>query len=228
MKSSILRLAGVLAFVIVGFAAQAQNSRQYIRENIDEWGQCSNVAITRTNGDVAIYGSNGWAASQVPSGMTAAFRDLHDREKTLKDIVLTEDGSWLILWGGNGYNSEGLTSSLSNKLRQFNDDREELTSVAFNDAGEWAIVGVSHIAASSDAIEDWLLSGLDDYGTLWSVHMTDDSMIAVYENGYKFLGDVPESMKDALRNTDLNVYRAKFAGQSWFFADRNGNYQYNM
>lgn len=228
MKTNILRLAGILAFIIVGITAQAQNSRQYIRESIDGWGSCKNVAITRTNGDVAIYGSNGWSASSVPSGMTEAFRDLHDREKQLKDIVLTEDGNWIILWGGNGYNSEGLPGSLSNKLRQFNDDREELTSVAFNDAGEWAIVGVNHIAASDDDIQDWLLSGLDDYGTLWSVHMTEDSMIAVYEGGYKFLGDVPQGLKDALRETDLNVYRAKFAGQSWFFADRNGNYQYNM
>jgi len=53
-------------------------------------------------------------------------------------------------------------------------------------------------------------------------------MVAVFAGGYKFFGNVPESLKTALKNTKLDVYRLKIAGDSWFFADKNGSYQYNM
>lgn len=69
---------------------------------------------------------------------------------------------------------------------------------------------------------------MDAHGGLWAVCVTDDAMVAVFERGYRFIGDVPYSLKTALQQTKLDVYRLKIAGSAWFFADKRGNYRYNM
>jgi hypothetical protein len=63
---------------------------------------------------------------------------------------------------------------------------------------------------------------------LWAACVTEDAIVAVYADGYQFLGNVPQSLRNALNTTKLDVYRLKIAGTSWFFADKNGSYQYNM
>lgn len=68
----------------------------------------------------------------------------------------------------------------------------------------------------------------DKHGMLWAACVTDDAIVAVYESGYKMLGEDPESLKKALKETHLDVYRLKIAGESWFFADKDGHYRYSM
>lgn len=52
--------------------------------------------------------------------------------------------------------------------------------------------------------------------------------MAVFDRGFLFWGTIPESLKKALRETNLDVRIIKIAGAAWFFADEDGNYQYNM
>ena len=57
--------------------------------------------------------------------------------------------------------------------------------------------------------------------------VTNTGLVAVYENGYKFLGDVPDNLIEKLNETDLDVYRLKFLSDgSYFIADEEGNYVY--
>jgi len=63
---------------------------------------------------------------------------------------------------------------------------------------------------------------------LWAACITDDAAVAVYANGYSFMGNVPSSLKTALEKTKLDVFRLKIAGTSWFFADKDGEYEYSM
>lgn len=70
----------------------AQNSREYIRNAIKGWGECRNVAITRTNGDIALYGRNGCARTNVPSGLNDAITELNNQKELIDDIQLTEAG----------------------------------------------------------------------------------------------------------------------------------------
>lgn len=71
--------------------ANAQSrDRSYIREQISRRGECRNVAITKTNGDLMIYGRNGWAASGCPSGLTDALDELtEDGFRTIGEIPST-------------------------------------------------------------------------------------------------------------------------------------------
>lgn len=202
--------------------------REFIREAIEEYGECRNVAITKTNGDLMLYGRNGWAASRCPDDLTDALDRLNDESEYIDDVQLTEDGNWLILIGNNGFQWNNIPYSLERKLREYNNDGEIVLSVTFNDNGEWIIISEDHFSASNEEIRAWLKQGNEKYGMLWAACLTDDAAVAVYARGYRFMGNVPESLRNALQETELDVYRLKLAGTAWFFADLEGHYRYHM
>ena len=202
--------------------------RQFIREKIKEHNECRNVAITKYNGNLMLYGRNGWAGTGLPSGLSDALHELTDDEEYIDDVQLTENGSWLILWGNNGVRWNNIPYSLETKLREWNRSSEVITSVTFNDAGQWIAVCENYYSASDKWIQDWLKEGFDSYGSLWAVCITDDAMVACYERGYKYYGEVPQSLIEALREETRDVFRIKIAGSSWFYADINGSYRYYM
>ena len=210
------------------FPIYGQNSREYIRDAIKEWGGCKNVAITRTNGDVALYGKNGYACSCVPSGLKESLSKLHQKGELIDDVQLTESGRYIILYGNNGIIWNDIPYSLEQALREYNEDSEVITSITFNDSGDWVVITKEHFSCSHSAITEWLKDGMERYGKIWSVCITDDAMVAVYDQGYKFLGEVPETLKRELQNSNMDVFRLKIAGNSWFFADMHGKYHYNM
>jgi len=214
-------------FLLISAASFGQG-RSYIRQQISEKGQCRNVAITETNGDLMLYGQNGWAGTGLPSGLSSALNELNNKREYIDDVQLTERGRWLILWGDNGFRWSDIPYSLEQKLREYNNQNEVVTSVTFNDAGDWIIISQKYFAASDSRITEWLKDGNEKYGQLWAACVTNDALVVVYAKGYKYLGNVPESLKTALDKTRLDVYRLKIAGSAWFFADKNGNYDYTM
>ncbi len=223
-----IKILSALFLSILLMPAQAQNSREYIRNAIKEWGECRNVAITKTNGDIALYGRNGCARSGVPSGLDKAITELNSDSEFIDDIQLTENGRWLILYGNNGFKWSDIPSSLERQIRKDNDAQEVITSVTFNDAGDWIVITTNHVSASNSNVLDWLQEGMEKYGKVWAACVTDDAMVVVFESGYRFVGNVPDDLKKALKESKLDVYRLKIAGTAWFFADSNGTYHYNM
>ncbi len=203
--------------------------RKFIRDQIEEWGECKNVAMTLTGGDVAIYKTNGWAAQGAPVAMTNKFKELNKTNNLIDDIVLTEKGSWLILWGNNGISSYGTPSGLFPKLQKWNDENEIITSVTFNDNGDWIAITKTKYSASSEKVMNYIRDGENKYGEFWAAHLTNDGMVLCFERGYKFLGNVPSNLKKKLEETKMNVFRIKFLSDgSYFIADFKGNYAYNM
>lgn len=199
----------LISLAIVSIQASAQ-SREYIRNQIERHGECRNVAITEYNGDLMLYGRNGWAATGCPDGLTEALHELNDEEQFINDVQLTNDGSWLIVYGKNGLRWNDIPYSLEQKLRAWNNNNEEITSVTFNDAGDWIAVSTEHIAA------------------VLATCITEDAAVVVYEEGYRFLGDVPQDLKRRLETVSFNVYRVKIAGSAWFISDNKSRYSYNM
>ncbi|WP_251621219.1 hypothetical protein [Odoribacter lunatus] len=224
----IIHILELIILISISSNLSAQNSRAYIREAIEKWGECRNVAITKTNGDLALYGRNGCANAGCPANLSKAIRELNDDNKYIDDIQLTEEGSWLILFENNGFRWHDIPYSLEQKIRKFNNDSEVITSVTFNDAGDWVVVTTNYISSSDERIQNLLKEGMNKHGGLLTVCLTDDALVAVFEKGYRFFGDVPSSLKTAIEQTKLNVFRLKIAGSSWFFANKKGNYQYNM
>jgi hypothetical protein len=229
MLIGIYALCGLLPQMI--FAQEVQDSREYIRNSIKEWGLCHNVAITKTNGDIALTGKNTVAYANIPSSLVDAIQELRNSGENIKDIQLTESGRWLILYGNNGCWWDGLSDddTLLQELQWYNQRGEVITSVTFNDYGDWVVTTENNFSCSDTGIQTWLEEGIEKYGSIWAVSIGDDDcVVAVFKDGYRFLGDIPEDLKKELRNTDLDVFRLKVAGDSWFFADVNGHYKYNM
>lgn len=214
-------------FVLISASSFGQG-RTFIKEQIRKEGECRNVAITKTNGDLMLYGRNGCARTGCPRSLNEALTELNNDKEFIDDVQLTEDGRWLILYGINGIQWNDIPYSLEKKLRKYNEENEVITSVTFNDGGDWIVITTNYFSSSDDRINQWLKDGNEKYGQLWAACVTDDAIVVVFAGGYKFLGEVPYSLKEALRNTSLDVFRLKIAGDAWFFADKNGRYQYNM
>lgn len=208
----------------------AQTSREYIREKIRSTNECKSVAITRTGGDAMLYGRNGYAAKGCPSDFNKALRELHDANEELQDIHITENERWCILYGTNGMRFHNLYNALEEEMRHYNSLNEHITTVTFNDDGDWVIVTQSHFSSSSYEIQEFLMAGCQEYGQLWTVCLTDDALIAVYERGFKFLGNVPSGLREALREagSQHDVYIVKLAGTSWFFSCTDTYWRYNL
>jgi hypothetical protein len=203
--------------------------RKFLRDQIKEWGKCKNVAMTMTGGDVALYGTNGWAAKGAPIAMTNKFKELNKTDNLIDDIVLTENGNWLILWGNNGISSYGTPPSLYEKLKKWNDENDVITSVTFNDDGDWIAITKTKFSASSDKIMNYIKEGEYKHGEFWAAHLTNDGLVLCFEKGYSFLGNVPSNLKQKLNETELNVFRLKFLSDgSYFIADFDGRYAFNM
>ena len=220
-------MALVLMLLINCHSSFAQ-SREYIRNAIEEWGECRNVDITKFNGDLALYGKNGCARSGCPNDLNDAITELNNNGEYIDDIQLTEEGRWLILYGDNGIQWNDIPYSLEQKLREYNQQGEVILSVTFNDAGNWIVITTNYYSASHSEVLNWLKEGNENYGQLWAACVTDDAVVAVFKEGYRFIGNVPETLKEALKKTTLNVFRLKIAGTAWFFADQNGHYHYSM
>lgn len=213
---------------VMPLVMNAQRSREYIRNEISRHGECRNVAITKTNGDLMLYGSNGWAATGCPSSLTEALDELNEEGEYIDDVQLTEKGRWLILYGNNAFRWNYISSSLETEIREYNRRGDVVTSVTFNDDGDWIVISKEHFSASDNRIVEWLKDGLEEYGQIWSACVTDSAIVAVFENGYKFLGDVPSDLKSKLDSVDFDVYRMKIAGTAWFISDGVDEYDYSM
>ena len=207
----------------------AQNSRSYIRNQIKEWGSCRNVAVTLTGGDLALNWNNAYAYSGIPSGLASVIKELHSESEFIDDVQLTENGRWLVLYGNNGFRWNNIPYDLEQTIRRYNNNREVVTSVTFNDKGGWIVISSEHISASTSEVYDWIEDGIEEYGQLWAAHMTNDGLVLCYEGGYKFMGNVPENLKQKLRKTNIDVFRIKFLSDgTYFIADKDGNYSYYM
>lgn len=225
--NKILRLF-FLTFAVLSSSFLFSQSREYIRNAISKWGECRNVAITRYNGDLALYGNNGNARSGLPANLNRALDDLNSKREYIDDVQLTESGRYLVLYGNNGFIWNDIPYSLEQKIREFNSKGEVILTVSFNDNGDWIVITTDYYSSSDSRIQEWMRAGSESLGMIWTACVTDDAVVIVYENGYRFLGNVPQSLKNALNETKLDVYRLKIAGSSWFFADKNGNYRYSM
>ena len=113
-------------------------------------------------------------------------------------------------------------------LKRMNNDREKITSAVLNDDGDWIVISEDSFNASSPELQNLMKEGLSQYGGIYSACLTNNGYIIVYEKGYKSGGDLPSTLGDAISKTTINVYTIKVAGDSWFFADKEGRYQMSL
>ncbi len=219
-------VTAMVVCLLLPIVSEAQNSRQYIKNAISNWGSCRNVVITDTGGDMALNYRNQYAAQGIPTSLGKALEELNEKGEYIDDVQLTEGGRWLILYGNNGFMWNDIPNDLEQALHEYNDNAEVVTSVTLNDYGGWIIISTEHIKSSTEKIRSWIIEGMEQYGGLWAAHLTNDGFALCFERGYRFAGNVSSKLKDELQRTTLNVFRLKFtSGGSYFFADKEGRYE---
>lgn len=75
-------IMALMTVFTVSLFAQNSRGRNYIKQNISEWGGCRNVAITDTGGDLALNGKNDYA-------YTAGIRPWPTRSKSITTMTTT-------------------------------------------------------------------------------------------------------------------------------------------
>jgi hypothetical protein len=216
------------------FAASDQvpvikKNRSEIASAIRSWGKCRLVAITEMNGDIAINGGNGYNSNGLPAAMLNDLKEIRDMKEAIQDISLTERGEYVIIYGNNGIRcSNNIPNAMYEVLKRMNNDREKITSAVLNDDGDWIVISEDSFNASSPELQNLMKEGLSQYGGIYSACLTNNGYIIVYEKGYKSGGDLPSTLGDAISKTTINVYTIKVAGDSWFFADKEGRYQMSL
>ncbi|MBQ8493962.1 MAG: hypothetical protein IJ464_06770 [Alistipes sp.] len=225
---AVIHLLLVAFVVFMPVRALSQNSRYYIKESIEAWGKCRSVAISSYSGNMALTGHNSVAMQDLPEELSLKLREINLAKEYIEDVQITDEGMWIVLYGGGRISHSILPESLIKGMRRFRDAGEKITSVSFNDDGLWIITSESHVLASEQRVTKWLTEGFVDYGRLWSTCVTKYGVVAIYEGGYRYLGEIPDTLKAALSSTKLNIYRLKIIEDAWFFADRDGNYRYKM
>ena len=214
----------LLAALAVTLSINAQ--REHITQHIEKYDQCQSVAITQNNGNAMIFSTNQWMAEGCPNNFTEALYELKVEKQNLQDIHLTELGRWIILYNDNQTRSDLLYENLKQKITNCQEDGEKITTVTFNDKGDWIVVTAKQISASSDLLMSWIADGCERYGQVWTACITDDAAIIVYEGGFKYYGNIPEDLLEAMRACDKDVYTIKISGNAWLFrcTDNTGVY----
>lgn len=224
MKKSILFFASFA----VALAIAAQSPRENIAQQIKASEECTSVALTEANGNAIIHRRNEWYAEGCPNAFTEALYDLQVRDVELQDIHLTELDRWLVLYDENKIASDLLYENLKQKIANCQEDGEKITTVTFNDNGYWVIITTKQISASNDDLMDWIKDGCEQYGQIWTACITNNAAIAVYESGFKYFGNIPEDLKEALRTCESDIYTVKVAGDAWLFRCTNGYSRYHL
>lgn len=80
-------IMALMTVFTVSLFAQNSRGRNYIKQNISEWGGCRNVAITDTGGDLALNGKNDYAyTAGIPQALADALEKYHDDDDYIDDV----------------------------------------------------------------------------------------------------------------------------------------------
>ena len=205
-----------------------RDSRNFILNSMRQWNQCRSVALTQTQGNAAIYGRNDYSYKDIPNSLGERIKQIVNANEYIEDINISESGGWVVITQNNAY-WDRINSNLGDKILEADRNKENILSVAFNDRGDWILVTNKKYSSSNSDIQSWLLEGTNQRGTLFSVNITDDGIIAaVHDKGWRIRGNAPQDLINALNSTNLTIRRIKINDRSWFFADENGNYSCSL
>lgn len=212
----------VVAMLGIVMTMNAENSRDYIRNKLRSVNTCTSVAITKFQGDAMIYGRNGYACKRTPEGFAPALQKLNEDSIYVYDIQITEGGRWLIQHGRNGVTLGGeVYPGMVEQMQAVIDAGDSLMMVAMDDTDGWFLMSDTHYNASNNEILQWILRGVEKYGRLRTVTLTDEVRIAVFEKGMLFAGELPEDLKQALVECKVPLTKVRVSGQAWFIVGEN-------
>lgn len=222
-KAKILLLLGIFSFSAA--LVPASPAGQYMHSQIQELKGCRNMALSDSYGMLMLDGGNGFSAYGIPKELAESLTTLNTDNKAISDICISESGYWYIV--GDTLRGRGAPKFIYDKVAELCATGEHVLCVNFNDNGIGIVVTEKSISCNDNEILKALVDGGKKYGKLLSVCLRNKGLLAVYEDGFRTVGTVPEDLASFLAETDLEVAYAKFTDNgSWFVGTENQTCSY--
>ena len=229
LKKHLLLILTALCLLPPGLNAQILSSRSFIRSQMKHYGECRNIAFTSKGASLMVYGKNGYATNSCPKVLVNLLESVNAQDQSIDDVQLSENGGWLVLYNKLNCTWEKVPASLEATIRDSYAKNIPLRLATFNDAGDWIVMDADKkISASSQELRDWIYEGLQQMGGLRCACISDNAKLAVFERGYRTIGEIPESLRKALNETTFSVSCIKLNGDSWFISDGVKRYECNF
>lgn len=205
---------------------QIKNDRSSARKSINGWGECKGGAVSNSYGIVALYGDNGYCTtSDVPESLKQTLNSINNQKKEIKDVTITQNGSWLVLYDTDRCIFSGIPISLKTKLNSL--ENENVWSVSFNDNGDWVVITDLKIHCSNATINTFLKETMHSKGNILSVTVSETGLIACCENGFSIYGAVPTSVVNEANTANFIPKFIKFDNYgNYLICSKTSSYKY--
>ena len=203
---------------------------KHLTTNISEWEECRTGAITSVGKGVAIYGSNGYAYTSIPTSMSEKIKYANDNSLKIHEVCMSSDGNyWCVAYGDGGWQSWA-PSAFNDKMRACIGDGEKVVSMAINNSGDWVIITDQHLFASNTTLSNKLSEVSDMFGYIYSVALTDKGYVICANRGI-YYHNIPtkvlEKIKEMAEERVVKVVKFTDDGTS-LVTDGDKLYKYYM
>ena len=203
---------------------------KHLTTNITEWEECRTGAITSVGKGVAIYGSNGYAYTSIPTSMSEKIKYANDNSLKIHEVCMSSDANyWCVAYGDGGWQSWA-PSAFNDKMRACIGDGEKVVSMAINNSGDWVIITDQHLYASNTTLSNKLSEVSDMFGYIYSVALTDKGYVICAKKGI-YYHNIPtkvlEKIKEMAEDRVVKVVKFTDDGTS-LVTDGDKLYKYYM
>lgn len=188
----------------------ASSKLKKLKESIDEWKECKGGTITDSGAGAALCGSNGYRIIQIPKSLSDYLTEANEGRHEIVDVCVTEAGSYIMFYGLNGYAYKGgVPQGLKDAIQTVRSKSIKTVSASFNEAGEWCLVSENGDYYCSESVRRKIAPFVKDFGKLCSVTLTENALVACYQNGVYYYNVNPK-VEQSLSSINFKPKYVKF------------------
>lgn len=189
-----------------------------------------NMAVTENQGTAILF-HGGFECVGCPASLERTLGEIIAVGDTIIDVQISEQGAWSIVFGNHQilFSDDVLPpQNVMKKALEYAEAQKHITQISFNDQGHFVIMAEESVTASSEQIMDFLREGVNRYGNIRGISVSDESIIALFDEGVRFLGECNPTIKDDLQQyNDWDLTVIKHCATTWFFRDNEGQHLFN-
>ncbi|MGN1266045.1 MAG: hypothetical protein ACI4UL_09540 [Muribaculaceae bacterium] len=188
----------------------ASSKLKSLKEAIDGWKECKGGVITDSGAGVAVYKSNGYQCASAPESLSSSLKEANDGRHEIVDVCITEANSYIMFYGLNGYSYKGsVPQGLKDAIQTVRSKTIKTVSASFNEAGEWCLVSENGDYYCSESVRWKIAPFVKDFGKLCSVTLTENALVACYQNGVYYYNVNPK-VEQSLSSINFKPKYVKF------------------
>ena len=196
--------------IVNGDPLAASSKLKSLKEAIDGWKECKGGVITDSGAGVAVYKSNGYQCASAPESLSSSLKEANDGRHEIVDVCITEANSYIMFYGLNGYSYKGsVPQGLKDAIQTVRSKSIKTVSASFNEAGEWCLVSENGDYYCSESVRRKIAPFVKDFGKLCSVTLTENALVACYQNGVYYYNVNPK-VEQSLSSINFKPKYVKF------------------